>query len=175
MKLEQNYFTLLGQSQHFFIDAAAIKQRFRQLQRQYHPDRYAGKSPQEQRLAVQFSAHINTAYAVLDNPVRRAQHMLALKGIEVDHQNSTISDTGFLMAQMETREALDEARATNDRQALEQLLVQTQAQYQVSQKNFARLIDADAIENSALIDCVGKMQFYEKLTQEITTIVSGMA
>ena len=178
VKLEHNFFTLLGQTQQFTVDRAALKKRFRTLQREYHPDRYAAKTPQEQRLAVQFSAHLNTAFATLDNPVKRATHILELSGVTIDHQNSTIKDPIFLMQQMETREAFDDARAENDLPALESLFNQVDAQFQACQQDFAALLDASQLLASAdeknARDTVGKMQFFEKLTDELTSLIRSL-
>lgn len=178
MKLEHNFFTLLGQAQQFTVDRAALKKRFRTLQREYHPDRYAAKTPQEQRLAVQFSAHLNTAFSTLDNPVKRATHILELSGVTIDHQNSTIKDPIFLMQQMETREAFDDARAENDLPALESLFNQVDTQFQACQQDFAALLDASQLLASAdeknARDTVGKMQFFEKLSDELTSLIRSL-
>lgn len=175
MNLEKNYFTLLGQPQHFSVDNAALKKRFRVLQRQYHPDRHVGTTPQEHRLAVQFSAHLNTAFTVLDNPVKRAAHLLELAGVSVDYQNSTIKDTGFLIEQMDTREAISDARAATDLPALQQLSAGIHASYTYCQQEFARLIESTKdLNETALRDTVGKMQFYEKLSDELASIVSAL-
>ena len=178
MKLEHNFFTLLGQAQQFTVDRAALKKRFRTLQREYHPDRQLAKTPQEQRLAVQFSAHLNTAFAVLDNPVKRAAHLLELAGIDIDHQNSTIKDPTFLMQQMAIREDLDDARAASDLSALEALFQQVSSQFQICQQDFSALVESiqlsTADDEKHLRDTVGKMQFYEKLCDELTSIIRSL-
>lgn len=174
MNLEQNYFTLLGQPQQFSVDISALKKRFRALQRQYHPDRYVGKTPQDQRLAVQFSAHLNTAFTALGNPVQRALHMLELAGIAVDHQNSTIRDSGFLMEQMEIREALDDARAEANLTALQALASDIETRYLQCQQRFADDIEAASLDSNALRDSVGKMQFFQKLADELVGIISHL-
>lgn len=181
MNLEKNYFILLGQPQHFSVDNVVLKKRFRVLQRQYHPDRYAGATPQEQRLAVQFSAHLNTAFAVLNNPVLRAAHLLELAGITVDHQNSTIKDTGFLLEQMDIREAISDARAESNLPELKQLAARVDDSYTRCQQEFAQLIEAVSSLDSgsnlnamALRDTVGKMQFYEKLSNELSSIINTL-
>lgn len=178
MKLEHNFFTLLGQAQQFTVDRAALKKRFRTLQREYHPDRQLAKTPQEQRLAVQFSAHLNTAFSVLDNPVKRATHLLELAGIDIDHQNSTIKDSAFLMQQMEIREDLDDARAESNLPALEALFNQVSGQFQACQQDFSALVESaklsTADDEKNVRDTVGKMQFYEKLCDELTSIIRSL-
>ena len=61
MDLSTNYFALFGLPVDFALDAAALAPRWRELQREYHPDRHAGQDAAAQRQAEQLSAHINTA------------------------------------------------------------------------------------------------------------------
>ena len=57
--LRQDYFQLFRLPRAFELDRAALGERFRQLQRELHPDRFAGRPPHEQRVAAQYSAHVN--------------------------------------------------------------------------------------------------------------------
>ncbi len=170
MKLEDNFFTLLGLPQQFEVDLKLLKKNSRDLQRKYHPDRYCNATPQEQRLAAQFSAQVNSAVSVLGNPVRRAVHLLELQGVELNAQNHTEKDTGFLMAQMELREALEEGRAARDRQTLEGLSESVALSYNEAQRAFALTqpkpgVGATAVkvDQQAIKALVSKMRFFEKL------------
>ena len=69
---QQNYFQLFDLPVHFALDQAQLGARYRQLQGELHPDRYASASDHEQRLAVQYSALVNEAYATLRKPLARA-------------------------------------------------------------------------------------------------------
>lgn len=179
MNFEQNFFTLLQLPQQFAVDDAQLAASHRALQRQYHPDRYVNAVPQEQRLAVQFSAHLNTAMATLKNPVQRALHLLSLAGIDIDCQQRTIADGEFLLRQMAFRESLDAALADDDRGAMTQLVAEVAAQFDHCQTVFSqqfadvckRSIDLPVIDAAddfaALLDTVEKMQFFEKLHAEV--------
>ncbi|MBT8148371.1 MAG: Fe-S protein assembly co-chaperone HscB [Pseudomonadales bacterium] len=181
MKLDNNFFTLLGLPQRFDVDAKRLKQRLRELQRQYHPDRYARATPHEQRLAAQFSAQLNTAASVLGNPVQRALHLLEQAGVRVDAQNHTETDSGFLLEQMELRDALEDARAQHDVAALQALAGQVAAAYTSAQQDFATTGvgqgEADALAPDAaanLLGLVSKMRFFEKLDQEVAAALTQL-
>ena len=82
------------------------------------------------------------------------------------------------MQQMETREAFDDARAENDLPALESLFNQVDTQFQACQQDFAALLDASQLLASAdeknARDTVGKMQFFEKLSDELTSLIRSL-
>ena len=180
MKLEKNFFKLFDLPQQFNTDLIVVKHRFRELQRNFHPDRYIGKSPQEQRLAVQLSAHINTALTTLNDPVLRAKHLLSLQGIEIDHQNSTIKDNAFLFQQMEFREALEQASIEKDISALTVILAEVDDYFQACQVGFANQIAGfESHHSSSLAEIlcteVGKMHFYQNLSHEINAIIHSLS
>lgn len=54
-----DYFTLFGLPARYQLDTRALSLRFQDLQRQYHPDKFASGSRAEQLAAVQQSATIN--------------------------------------------------------------------------------------------------------------------
>ena len=179
MKLEKNFFKLFDLPQQFNTDAIAVKRRFRELQRNFHPDRYIGKSPQEQRLAVQLSAHINTALTTLTDPVLRAEHLLSLQGFEIDHQHSTIKDNAFLFQQMEFREAIEQASIEKDISALTVILTEVDDDFQACQRSFAdQVTGLELHQSSSLGDSlcseVGKMHFYQSLSHEINAIIHSL-
>ena len=57
-----NHFELLGIAPRFRIDPAALDEAYRALQTQVHPDRFAGGSESQRRMALQASARVNEAY-----------------------------------------------------------------------------------------------------------------
>jgi molecular chaperone HscB len=87
LNLSQNYFDLFGLDVGFSIDRAALDTAFRELQKEYHPDRFAHKSDAEQRKAVQNSAYLNTAYDALKSPLSRAQYLLSLQGVPTGEES----------------------------------------------------------------------------------------
>ena len=179
VKFENNFFTLLGLPQQFEVDQQLLKKRARELQRQYHPDRFTNATPQEQRLAAQFSAQVNTASSVLANPVQRALHLLELHNIAADAQNHTEKDSSFLMQQLELRETLEENRMARDVPALQVLAQSVDAAYRDAQQDFSvtpigegAATNADSFDRPALLGLVSKMRFFEKLNDEVSAALN---
>ena len=191
VKPEKNYFKLLSVKQHYALDDRELRQlkkRARELQRHYHPDRYKTATPQEQRLAAQFSSHINAATQTLTNPVDRAIHMLGLIGLEAEQIENTINDTAFLMQQMQLREELDHARITNSQLELEGTANKIDAYFLDLQQQFSVLLvelDANALSvgrgfiddnySDKLFKLVDKMQFFSKLSGEAQAALTELS
>ena len=95
-------FALLGVPQGF-DEPEGIDEKFRELSRKTHPDRVPPK--ERMRAAGQMTA-LNDAYKTLKDPVRRAEHLLALKGVSGDVKMSP----EFLEQTLEDRERLLEAK-----------------------------------------------------------------
>jgi len=102
-------FALLGFEPSF--DApAGLDDKFRALSRKLHPDRFARATPQERRFSLEQTTLLNDAYKVLKDPVRRAEHLLALRGVKGDPKMSP----EFLEETLEDREKLLEAKTSGE-------------------------------------------------------------
>ncbi len=99
------YFALFSLLPRFDIDLKALEEAYFRLQRQYHPDRFTTKSPEERAHAMRQSVLVNDAYRTLLSPLKRAQYMLARQGIQTD---TVKPSQQLLMASLEMRERLEE-------------------------------------------------------------------
>lgn len=169
----QNYFQLFDLPVEFTVDAALLGQRYRQLQQELHPDRFASAPGHEQRLAVQYSAFVNEAYGTLRTPLSRALYLLRLRGLQQDEVSRQQVDGGFLIEQMELREKLASLHDLVDPDTvLEHLVTEISGDIRVHQQEFS---DAYAREDlpAAASACV-KMQYLEKLLAEAEQVESQL-
>lgn len=170
MDFTQDHFTLLGLPRQFAVDGAALEQRYRELQAEVHPDRHAHLGEGEQRLAMQRSTQVNGAYQTLRQPLKRAEYLLTLAGVDVHAERHMAP--AFLMQQMEWREAVAEAHAAGDEAALEALLrdirQQIRAEYQRLQE---RLEAADWVAAATL---TRQLMFEEKLRLEVDEALAAL-
>ena len=72
MNLQSTDFELFAVPARFAQDRAQLDARWKELQREVHPDRFAAQGAAAQRVAMQWSARINEAYQRLKDPQRRA-------------------------------------------------------------------------------------------------------
>ena len=141
MNLQSTDFELFDVPARFAQDALLLDGRWKDLQRQVHPDRFAAQGAAAQRVAMQWSARINEAYRRLKDPLQRAAYLCELHGAPIDAERNTAMPAEFLMQQMTLREALDDATGTQDLDALGQtsssmqreLLTQIERQIDIEQ------------------------------------------
>ena len=163
MSTTPDYFQLFNLTPAFELDAEALTPRYRELQKQFHPDRFAAEPADVQRAAVQKAADINAAFAALRDPVLRARHLLALAGRPLNIEATTVSDTDFLMAQMELREQLEEA---DDIGQLAGLREEAEEWLGNLGREFA--IDYREGDLAEATDTARKMQFMSRFIDEIS-------
>ena len=128
MNLQSDDFKLFGVPQRFAQDRAALDGRWKELQREAHPDKFAAQGAAAQRVAMQWSVRINEAYQRLKDPMRRAAYLCELHGAPIQAEDNTAMPTAFLMQQMEWRESLDDARSAAELDALDDGVQQSQSQ-----------------------------------------------
>nr|WP_316639265.1 Fe-S protein assembly co-chaperone HscB [uncultured Roseateles sp.] len=119
MKLDDDDFALFDLPRSFAQDRANIDQRWKALQSEVHPDRFAAEGAASQRLAMQWAVRVNEAHRRLRDPLARAAYLCELLGSPINAENNTAMPASFLMEQMEWREALDEASGAAEVEALD--------------------------------------------------------
>ena len=124
MNLQSNDFELFGVPERFAQDRAALDTRWKELQKEAHPDKFAAQGVAAQRVAMQWSVRINEAYQRLKDPLRRAAYLCELHGAPIQAHDNTAMPPAFLMQQMEWREALEDAATPAAVDALEDEVMQ---------------------------------------------------
>lgn len=164
-----NFFALFGLPEQFHLDKNHLADVYKSLAQVTHPDKFSTQSEQQKLLAVQKSAQVNDGYNVLKHPLSRAEHMLELRGLSLQHETKTLQEPAFLMQQMEWREELEDAQhATEPMVALETLEETLQAQ---TKKHYelleGYLVNDDEKGNENAASEVRKLKFMHKLMAEI--------
>ena len=123
-------------------------------------------------MAVQQAANINDAYHSLKQPLLRAEHLLALRGVKISHEQRSFTDTSFLMQQMELREQLAEIQDAKDP---ESLISDIEQQITAQRKSLLKLLAATLAVNNpeqdlVAADIIRKLKFFFKLQHELELI-----
>ena len=163
MNLQSNDFELFALAQKFSQDRAAIDSRWKELQREAHPDKFAAQGSSAQRFAMQWSVRINEAYQRLKDPLKRAVYLCELNGAAVNSENNTAMPASFLMQQIEWREALDAAKQAKN---IDEIALQTNEYVRNMLLKIEHLID---VENNfkLAVEQVRALMFIERFAQEV--------
>ena len=165
MNLNDTDFELFAVPATFAQDRAALDARWKELQREAHPDRFAAQGAAAQRVAMQWSVRINEAYQRLKNPIRRATYLCELNGSPINAENNTAMPSDFLMQQIAWREELDEA---SDADALDKLRAEVEAERARALSSLDRLVDEEG-DFPAAARQVRALMFIERFAEDIET------
>ena len=170
VNLQSNDFELFGLPLQFAQDRALLDARWKTLQREAHPDKFAAQGDAAQRLAMQWSVRINEAYQRLKDPLKRAAYLCELAGFAIQAHNNTAMPAAFLMQQMEWRETLDEADTLAQ---LEHLQQQVAAANNDLLDQCAAFIDVQGNPQAA-VAVVRSLMFISKFAQDLNQSIDAL-
>ncbi|EED66966.1 Fe-S protein assembly co-chaperone HscB [Comamonas testosteroni] len=163
MNLQSDDFELFGLPRKFAQERSQIDARWKELQREAHPDRFAAQGAAAQRVAMQWSVRINEAYQRLKDPLKRAAYLCELAGAPVRAEDNTAMPAAFLMQQMEWREALEDAVGEQELDALEAEMLAAKKQMLAE---CGRLLD-EAGDAVAAVQQVRALMFVARFAQDV--------
>jgi molecular chaperone HscB len=163
LTLASSDFELFAVPARFAQDAGALDARWKELQREAHPDRFAAQGVAAQRQAMQWSVRINEAYQRLKNPLKRAAYLCELAGAPVNAENNTAMPAQFLIEQMQWREALDDATDEADITGLLELVQQARI---ATLQQCEELLDVRHAPGEA-VGQVRALMFIERFSQDV--------
>ena len=163
MNLQSNDFELFGVPAQFAQDRLVLDARWKELQREAHPDKFAAQGASAQRVAMQWSVRINEAYQRLKQPLKRASYLCELGGAPINAETNTAMPPAFLVQQMEWREALDDAKTIED---LDEIAAMSEKSMQEQLGKIEHLLDVDRNFPAAAQQVRGLM-FTERFASEV--------
>lgn len=163
MNLQSSDFELFDIPVQFAQDRARLDARWKELQREAHPDKFAAHGAAAQRLAMQWSVRINEAYQRLKDPLKRASYLCELNGVAIDAERNTAMPVEFLMQQMAWRDALDEAENVDD---LDQIALQSNTSKREQLSKIEQALDGEK-NFVAAAQLVRSLMFIERFASEV--------
>ncbi|CAE7575815.1 hscB [Symbiodinium sp. KB8] len=76
-----SHYALLGLAESFEVDQVQLEAKYKELQRQFHPDRHVASSEEDKAAAEEQSARVNEAVAILRTPLRRAEYWMTSRSL----------------------------------------------------------------------------------------------
>jgi molecular chaperone HscB len=125
---ELDHFARLGLPRRFALDPREVERQYLARSRDLHPDFHQLGSSAEQAASLDLSARLNEANAVLRDPFKRAECLLALEGGPTAGEQKEMP-AAFLEEVLELRMEIEELRETEPpdspaRQAMERRLTE---------------------------------------------------
>jgi molecular chaperone HscB len=156
-----DHFARLGLPAALDLDAGALDKAYFAGQRQWHPDRFVAKPPEERAKASTEAAALNDAYRTLKNPLDRAVYLATLQGVELPGDGKTIDDPDLLMEAMEAREELEEAGTV---QAVDALAAKVRVDVDKALKGLGSLFLAN--DKPAIRKALLRLRYLDKFAEE---------
>lgn len=174
--LDCNFYELFELPVSYDVDFTKLQQHYMMLQKQLHPDRFANSSDLQKRLSMQQTSWVNEAQSTLKDPVLRATYLLKLNGIDINLENETTMDAGFLMQQLELREKLEQVKQnykTHDGDPLailDTITEELKTSMNDIKQGFADSYTAGQFEDAR--EWIRKLQFLKKATSEVNMLTA---
>jgi len=164
VNLNQNHFELFGLPARFDVDLAQLDTRYRELQREVHPDRFAAAPDAERRVSMQLATRVNEAYQTLKSPLKRAVYILQLRGVDPKLETNTAMPSEFLMEQISWRERIE--AGSEEPEALLRLQAGLRDESRKIYETLHGQLD-ERRDDEAASQTARMLMFYEKLDEQI--------
>lgn len=145
------------------LDAECVKERYRDLARQSHPDGWAQSSREERQFAEHNSSVITTAYSRLLDPVARSVYLMESRyGIPFD-EDTQVKDLEFLTEIMDTREEIEELIEAKDYPGLSGILKSYTKRMEACLEEIDQLLNQN--QPSQAHERIIKLRYFQTIAQ----------
>jgi len=188
-----DHFAVLGLPRRYGIDLAEAEGAYQKLSRRLHPDRFATADPRARRASLAHTVQLNQAWRTLKDPVRRAEYLLELAGVDVagDDQKPSAGaqretrkvavPPAFLMEILELHDDFGEARRGGDAAKVAALTAEMRGRAAEAMKNIAAALDtgSTAAPEAARLDEAARaliaLRYYRRFLDEAEAHEEGAA
>ncbi len=171
-----DHFRVFGIARAFALDEADLERRYKDMTKVLHPDCYARADPQARRASLERSVQLNEAWRALKDPVRRAEYLLSLHGIDVgesgqsdEHATLPVPQV-LLMEVLELREALAEAHAAKDVHEAEALIAKVRRRLETVMDDVAKGFAAAPPDLATVAARLVTVRYYRRFLDEARII-----
>lgn len=167
-------FDVLGIAPAFDLDPKLIEQRYRDLQRQLHPDKFTQAPAATRRASLSRAVSVNEAYRVLRDELKRAEALFTRYGGQVSERGAQPAEPELLLEVMELREELAATKASHDTVARERLTREVQHKNALATEALrSAFVALSAGQTSALDDAaraLSRLRYYRRFLDEVAVL-----
>jgi len=171
-------FDTLGLPARFDLDPTELEQRYRDLQKQLHPDKHVLGSASERRASLSHAVSVNEAYRALKDDLKRAEALVLRLGGSADEKRGS-QDPELLMEVMELREAMAEARDERDLERAKQLSADVRSREQEARAALKQTLEALADQQgkgsvAQAESSLARLRYYRRFQDEVDALEEEM-
>jgi len=171
-------FAVFGIPQGFALDVVELEHRYKELTRILHPDRFARADPRARRASLDRSVQLNEAWQILKDPIRRAEYLLSLHGVDVGERGGTARagqlveqptlpvPQVLLMEVLELREVLADAHNAKDVHETEALIAKVRSRLGVVMDDVAKGFAAAEPDLPTIAARLVTVRYYRRFLDE---------
>lgn len=171
--MTDHFFQLLGLPLQYDINPEDLSSRYRSLSQVLHPDRQGTQLDAAQRTSMLLkAAALNQAYRTLQDPEKRAAHLLeCLVGPDVFQTHARSPSPAFLADMLDWQEACEQAQSSDDPKKSKQLWEDVQKEIAQGRQQLQQLFASktDNLNELApeVIDCLQRLRYHHRLIESI--------
>jgi molecular chaperone HscB len=182
-----DYFRVLGVPQVFAVDLIELERRYKDTTKILHPDRYARADARARRASLERSVQLNEAWRTLRDPIRRAEYLLSLHGVDIGemagggrpdqsggHATLPVPQV-LLMEVLELREALAEAQSNKDFREVEALIAKVRSRLETVMDDVAKGFLASPPDLATIAARLVTVRYYRRFLDEARLVVESAA
>ncbi|WP_216782434.1 Fe-S protein assembly co-chaperone HscB [Candidatus Profftia tarda] len=164
-----NYFTLFGLPVCYLLDGNLLASRYKALQRKFHPDRHTNNHAYEHMQAIAYAATINNAYQTLKSPLKRAQYILSLQGLDLENTDHTACHASFLFKYLKFHEELDAIVHLPDSEK-EMINFKGRIYKMIKKRNAQMTFELEQKQWKSALKTLCELRFLDKIEEQINQI-----
>jgi len=125
-------------------------------------------------MALGRAIEVNEAFRILKDPVRRAEAILAVRGVRSGEGKEPPASPALLMEVMERREALAEVRQSKDEAALARLIAQVSEEAARAQAALANEFASPSSNSAEILKRIGELRYCRRFLDEAASITDDL-
>jgi molecular chaperone HscB len=182
-----DYFRVLGAAREFVVDLTELERRYKETTKMLHPDRFARADARARRASLERSVQLNEAWRTVKDPVRRAEYLLSLHGLDIGemavggrpdqagaHATLPVPQV-LLMEVLELREALAEAQANRDLREVEALMAKVRSRLDTVMDDVATGFAVSSPDLGTIAARLVTVRYYRRFLDEARLILEAEA
>ena len=169
-----NYFDFYGLPIRFELDETALRTKFYEYSRQYHPDRFSLADEAAQETALQQSVRNNQAFRVLNNADLRMRYVLEIGGLVGDETKQATLPQAFLMDMMDINETIMDLQMNFDADRYAAVRAEVDTMLQTMSADIQPVLSAYQADTSPTSDLILVRDFFLK-KKYLLRIVENLA